>query len=204
MLDDLMEIIRRGAAHAVQEDPAPPRPRLRGIPSEHREVIDWTPAELKTICDPAAVDIVASLEALPPMLALVGPKSSGKSTLGSWAFAREAQRRNVLGVWVKASGLAYTARRQYGLTAEVDLAMQAPLVLLDDLGAEWEDEQSSGLMRAIIDTRHANRRLCTVVTTGLTREQRVKRYGEGVAARLTPERRSTVVELRARKAKGGE
>jgi DNA replication protein DnaC len=199
MLDDLLAIIQRGAAHAVTEAPAPPRPRLKGVPSEHREVIRWTPDQLKALCDPAAVDAVVELEELPCMIVLAGPRSSGKSTLGSWALAREALRVDALGYSCKAEELAYTARRQYGLTPEVDLAMRAPVVLLDDLGAEWADEQSSGLMRTIIGTRHANRRLCTIVTTGLTRDQRVSRYGEGVAARLTEERRSTVVQFRARK-----
>ncbi len=202
MLDELMEIIRRGSAHAVPEQPKPKRPKYQGIPGEHREIVEWEASELKALCDPVAIVAALKLEELPNMLVLSGPKSSGKSTLGTWLGAREALRMDVLFVWVKAEQLAYMARRQYNLSTQFDNVMRAPIALIDDLGAEWADEQSSGLMRTIIGARHPNRRLRTIVTTGLTKDQRVSRYGEGVAARLTEERRAVNLVFRERP-KGG-
>jgi hypothetical protein len=63
----------------------------------------------------------------------------------------------------------------------VELAMRAPLVLLDDLGSERDHALSA--VPDVIFERHAENRP-TWVTTGLTRDQLVKRYGPGVVARI--------------------
>ena len=63
----------------------------------------------------------------------------------------------------------------------VELAMRAPLVLIDDLGGE-RDHVHSALPDVLVE-RHAESRP-TWVTTGLTREQLVKRYGQGIVARV--------------------
>jgi DNA replication protein DnaC len=63
----------------------------------------------------------------------------------------------------------------------VEFAMRAPLVLIDDLGGE-RDRALSALPDILVE-RHAENRP-TWVTTGLTREQLVKRYGQGIVARV--------------------
>jgi hypothetical protein len=74
----------------------------------------------------------------------------------------------------------------------VELAMRAPLVLLDDLGSERDHALSA--VPDVIFERHAENRP-TWVTTGLTRDQLVKRYGPGVVARIFE--RAKVIRLSA-------
>jgi DNA replication protein DnaC len=115
---------------------------------------------------------------------LVGASRAGKTSLGV-AMLRQ---------WVAANGRAAafvpayklpSARLQHpaghGEPEVVELAFKAPLVLLDDLGSE-RDHVSSPIPDILFD-RHAEGRP-TWVTTGLTREQLVGRYGLGVVARI--------------------
>ncbi len=74
----------------------------------------------------------------------------------------------------------------------VDSAMRAPLVLIDDLGGE-RDHALSALPDVLVE-RHAENRP-TWVTTGLTREQLVKRYGQGIVARVFE--RATLIRVGA-------
>jgi hypothetical protein len=69
----------------------------------------------------------------------------------------------------------------HGEPESVELAMRAPLVLLDDLGSERDHALSA--VPDVIFERHAENRP-TWVTTGLTHDQLVKRYGPGVVARI--------------------
>jgi DNA replication protein DnaC len=69
----------------------------------------------------------------------------------------------------------------HGEPEVVEFAMRAPLVLIDDLGGE-RDHALSALPDLLVE-RHAENRP-TWVTTGLTREQLVKRYGQGIVARV--------------------
>ena len=63
----------------------------------------------------------------------------------------------------------------------VELALRTPLVLIDDLGCE-RDHAMNAVPDVIFD-RHAENRP-TWVTTGLTKDQLLKRYGPGVVARV--------------------
>jgi hypothetical protein len=74
----------------------------------------------------------------------------------------------------------------------VELAMRAPLVLIDDLGGE-RDHAVSALPDVLVE-RHAENRP-TWITTGLTREQLVKRYGQGIVSRVFE--RATVIHVGA-------
>jgi DNA replication protein DnaC len=60
-------------------------------------------------------------------------------------------------------------------------ALEAPLLVFDDLGTE-KDAPNSALVEVIFH-RHAHAKP-TWVTTWLSHEQRVNRYGEGFARRL--------------------
>jgi DNA replication protein DnaC len=72
----------------------------------------------------------------------------------------------------------------------VECAMRTPLVLLDDLGGE-RDHAHSALPDLLVE-RHAENRP-TWITTGMTREQLVKRYGQGIVARVFE--RATVIRV---------
>jgi hypothetical protein len=119
-----------------------------------------------------------------PRVCLMGFSRAGKTSLAV-AMVRK---------WVAATGRsaaflpAYklsNARLQHpagrGEPEIVELALQAQLALLDDLGCE-RDHLSSPIPDILFD-RHAEDRP-TWVTTGLTREQLVRRYGLGIVARI--------------------
>jgi hypothetical protein len=119
-----------------------------------------------------------------PRVCLMGLSRAGKTSLAV-AMVRE---------WVGATGRsaafipAYKlshARLQHpaghGEPEIVELALKVPLALVDDLGCE-RDYVSTPIPDIIFD-RHAEGRP-TWVTTGLTREQLVRRYGLGVVARV--------------------
>jgi hypothetical protein len=63
---------------------------------------------------------------------------------------------------------------------------------LDDVGGERDHAMSA--VHDIFVERHAENR-ATWVTTGLTREQLVKRYGQGIVARVFE--RATVIRVGA-------
>jgi DNA replication protein DnaC len=69
----------------------------------------------------------------------------------------------------------------HGEADEVREAVTAPLVLLDDLGAERDTANNA--VGDVITERHAEGR-STWVTTGLSQGEIVKRYGGGIARRL--------------------
>jgi hypothetical protein len=119
-----------------------------------------------------------------PRICLMGICRAGKTSLAV-AMLRQ---------WVSSSGRAAAFLHAYKLGVAriqhpaghgepelVEVAMRAPLVLLDDLGSERDHALSA--VPDVIFERHAENRP-TWVTTGLTRDQLVKRYGPGVVARI--------------------
>ena len=75
----------------------------------------------------------------------------------------------------------------------VETAMRVPLLLLDDLGSE-RDHAMNAVPDVVFERDAENRP--TWVTTGLTRDQLIQRYGLGVVARVFE--RATVIRLGAR------
>lgn len=138
-----------------------------------------------------------------PMVLLTGGAGAGKTTLASailhdvveraLAGDRAAADMAWSGLWVSAPTLA-RARREYALgkgeAPEVQRALGSSLLVIDDLGAERDDRD--GALGEVIYERHA-REAPTVVTTGETYRGLVKRYGDGIARRLTEQPGAVVV-----------
>jgi len=128
-------------------------------------------------------------------MCLMGASRAGKTSLAVAMLRRWASHASRPAAFVHAYRLAIARIMHpagHGEPELVELAMRAPLVLIDDLGGE-RDHALSALPDVLVE-RHAENRP-TWVTTGLTREQLVKRYGQGIVARVFE--RATVIPVGA-------
>ncbi len=128
-------------------------------------------------------------------LCLMGAARTGKTSLAVAMLRRWAADAGKPATFVHAHKLGVARLLHpagHGEPEVVELAMRAPLVLVDDLGGE-RDHAMSAVPDVIVE-RHAENRP-TWVTTGMTREQLVKRYGQGVVARVFE--RATVIHVGA-------
>jgi DNA replication protein DnaC len=110
----------------------------------------------------------------------VGPSGAGKTSLAC-ACLRE---RIPHGVFMTAFRLG-VARSQAALgqgePAEVDRAMSAPLLLLDEVGGEAKT--ATNAVRDVLFARH-DADLPTWITTGFTGQQLAETYGDGALRRI--------------------
>jgi DNA replication protein DnaC len=126
---------------------------------------------------------------------LMGASRAGKTSLAVAMLRRWVSHANRPAAFVHAYRLGVARILHPAGHGEPDLvesAMRAPLVLIDDLGGE-RDHAHSALPDVLVE-RHAENRP-TWVTTGLTREQLVKRYGQGIVARVFE--RATLIRVGA-------
>jgi len=154
----------------------------RTIPSGYR----WAAFDAPLLRERVHAASVAVAEAScgTARLCLMGVSRAGKTSLGVAMLRRWVASADRPAVFVHAYRLA-VARIQHpagqGEPDVVEASMKAPLLLLDDLGSERDHAMSA--VPDVIFERDAEARP-TWVTTGLTREQLVKRYGLGVVARV--------------------
>jgi DNA replication protein DnaC len=146
------------------------------------------------------------------MILLTGGAGAGKTTLAA-AILHDVCDRALAGdraagelawtaIWAAAPSLA-RARREHrlggGEAPEVRRALEASLLVVDDLGTEREDRD--GALAEVVYERHA-REAPTVITTGASYKTLVGRYGDGIARRLTEQPGSAIVRCAARTAEG--
>lgn len=136
-----------------------------------------------------------------PMVTLVGGAGSGKTTLASAmlgsivkaALAGDAAsvRLALSASWISAPELARARPGQKlgeGEAPLVEEAIGCRLLVLDDVGMERQD--IGGALFDVIYARH-EREAMTIVTTGLTYQALIEKYGDGVARRLTEKSAAT-------------
>jgi DNA replication protein DnaC len=118
--------------------------------------------------------------------ALIGPPGAGKTSLAVAMF-RAAVETAPQGVaryrYVSSHALA-KARATSSLGEEaplVERALQAPLLLLDELGGE--DSRHASAVAEVLYERHAEN-LATWITTGVNPQAVANRYGGGIARRV--------------------
>ncbi len=147
---------------------------------------------------PKASIAVARQSSAEPRVCLMGVSRAGKTALGVAMLRAWVAGARRPAAFVHAHRLG-VARIQHpagqGEPEAVGIAMRMPLILLDDLGSERDHAFSA--VSDVIFERDASA-LATWVTTGLTREQLVKRYGLGVVARVFERARVIHVGVGAR------
>jgi hypothetical protein len=119
-----------------------------------------------------------------PRVCFVGTSRTGKTSLAVAmlrAWVAKYERRAMFAAAHRLGVARIQHPAGHGEAPLVEAAIDAPLVLLDDLGSE-RDFPTNPIADVIFE-RHA-RDLPTWVTTGLPRDALVARYGAGVMARL--------------------
>lgn len=151
---------------------------IETIPPRYRWALSWTPefAERVKVADVRAVirKVLAS-----DRVVFAGPSGSGKTSLACACLPRFPG-----GVFVSALRLGM-ARQQSALgdgeAGEVERAIAAPLLLIDEVGGEAKT--ATNAVRDVIFARHDLDRP-TWVTTGFTRAQLAETYGDGALRRM--------------------
>jgi len=151
------------------------------------------PELAERVPEPAAVAAGRELCRQTTRICLIGAARAGKTSLAVAMLRRRVSQSGIPAAFLPAYKLG-VARLQHaaahGEPEIVDRAMTMPLVLLDDLGCERDLAMSP--IPDIIFERHAANRP-TWVTTGLTSQQLVKRYGTGVVGRVFD--RAKIIQL---------
>jgi hypothetical protein len=179
---------------------APPAPAPRDGPPDHPSI----PASLRwaTLAAPdlrqrvARPEAIAEAEAALPLrpLLLQGPSGSGKTSLAC-ALLREWEARHPgrRGVFTSAWRLG-VARVHHGLgigeAPEVERAMSACLLVLDDLGSE-RNTSTNAVPDVIFARQEAG--LPTWFTTWMHSSDVTQRYGDGVTRRISEAGRVAVI-----------
>ncbi len=176
-----------------QDDSPDHRPENASIPRSFRwATLDAAALRLRVARPQAIAEGEAALSSA--ALLLTGPSGSGKTSLAcallrAWE-AREPRRR---GVFAPAWQLG-VARAQHGLghgePPEVERAMSAALLVLDDVGSERNT--ATNAVPDVIFARALDG-LPTWVTTWMTPDAVAQRYGDGIARRLFEEGRVTLI-----------
>ncbi len=165
----------------------------RSIPPTYR----WAALDAPELPDRVSVPAIGigKIACHEPRVCLMGTSRGGKTSLAVAMLRAWVAKHERAAMFVPAHRLG-VARIQHpaghGEAALVESAMRVPLVLLDDLGSE-RDFPTNPIADVIFE-RHVQD-LPTWVTTGLTREPLVARYGAGVVARLFE--RATVIHVGA-------
>jgi len=145
-----------------------------------------------------AIEAATSFVGESGMLVLSGAAGCGKTFAAGWLVHREIRNQAELSelndseCWVPRQRPRYqfvtTARlsrmSQYD-EKTVDALESVPLLIIDDVGAEYADAKGyfASMFDALINARYANQ-LRTVLTTNLTGRQFKERYGERIADRI--------------------
>jgi DNA replication protein DnaC len=173
------------------------RMTLRSVPERLRWAEFDAPELLERVRDHAAIPRVrAAVDSDADRCLLVGNAGLGKSVLAVCWLRATSARREVEGMFVDAYALA-NARRNARLGEEaalVEAALEADLLVLDDLGSE--PVVPSSPIAEIVHARHATLKT-TLVTSGFGLDALEGRYGGGSFRRLAED--VEIIEFQAPK-----
>jgi DNA replication protein DnaC len=159
------------------------RSLARSIPPVYRWASFVAPELAERVATPDAIADARRIR-LSPRVCLMGASRTGKTSLAVAMLRRWVSEYGRHAEFIAVHRLGF-ARIQHaaghGEPEIVERAMKAPLALLDDVGSERDT--GTNPVPDIVFERHAEQRP-TWVTTGLTREQLIQRYGTGMVSRL--------------------
>lgn len=176
------------ATRMLRDEGAEPGYRI-GLPPRAVEIVLAGPQST------VAIDAARGAE---DILVLLGAPGTGKTVaavarvgeyvfdVANWSapddYHQRPYFRRHLPVWITAAELA---RVDHYRQAEVDRVAKAPLLVIDDLGAEYNDLKRffCSLLDELVDARYS-RKLATIITSNLDASAFAARYGERVLDRL--------------------
>lgn len=133
------------------------------------------------------------------VVTLLGASGVGKSLTAAAAFGERVARFGPQSRWLATVDLAEAAetmRLGAPPPALLQAAVDAPLLILDDLGAEDRTEPVAAKLRRLLWRRHdGDGARATVVTSGLSADQISSRYGDAMARRLLEEGAAVAIDM---------
>lgn len=133
----------------------------------------------------ACAEYSAARNADPPGMMFYGPSGTGKTHLAV-GILRKALARGYAGVFLDCGNMLEQVKATFGTNAKAEAyraAMEAPIVLLDDLGAQQGSEWVKDTISSVVTHRY-NEGKATLVTTRLGTEDLLERVGERTVSRL--------------------
>ena len=124
----------------------------------------------------------------PSMLALIGPRGTGKTQMAV-ELLREYCRSGRTGVYVRTMDLLIEVRDTYGDLAtrrEVEVLRRyrnPQLLVLDEVQVRGSTEWEQNLLTNLLDTRYSAN-LSTILVSNLNADAFVKSVGDSIASRL--------------------
>lgn len=131
-------------------------------------------------------DYAENFDASAPSLLLRGPTGTGKTHV-SLAIATTVAGNGFSVLYQPAGKLFRTLEREHFGKDNGDtesIVMTCDLLILDDLGTEFETNFTTTMLYNIINTRMLDG-LATVISTNLTQEGLQARYGDQIVSRIT-------------------
>lgn len=170
-----LELVRENGVEAVRRiiEPADYLKAAR-VPERHRTLVLSGKLE-ETDALPMARRLVKGEGML---LILAGLRGVGKSIAAAYALSC------MYGVWVNAPELAVPPREEEGKATLDERMRKAELLVLDDVGMEHSPSgYAASRVVSAIEWREAEMKR-TLVTTNLSSDEFVNRYGERIASRV--------------------
>jgi DNA replication protein DnaC len=156
---------------------------LSAVPEGFRWATLDAPELLARIGDDASLLARATAAIHASRVLFLGKSGKGKTSLAIAMMRARVEAIAKPGVFILATDLA-TARARQSLgseSPEIAAARTAKLLVLDDLGTDMQTPTSA--VSEIVFHRHAHQRP-TWITTWLSEEQMIARYGDGFARRV--------------------
>ncbi|MCL2014310.1 MAG: ATP-binding protein [Oscillospiraceae bacterium] len=139
-------------------------------------------AEILNYCE----NYAASFGDDSPSLLFIGKTGLGKTHL-SLAIANEVIKKGYSVLYITANELVNKTQNEYfgkeKSNETLDAIFSANLVILDDLGAEFDTKFSLAVIYDLVNTRQ-NRNLPTIINTNLSASELVGEYNERIASRI--------------------
>jgi hypothetical protein len=173
--EELLRAVLGRAPEPTEVEAAREQARADRLVAHRKRVI----AKRETLAPRIDPRLLAKLQARhSPCALLLGPTGCGKTSAAQWL------RVGLPGEWASARYMGACERHHRlgeGTPPAFDRACSASVLYLDDLGTE--DARDIGVLQHVLERRYAGN-LATCVTTGLTRDMLVERYGAATMRRL--------------------